>query len=95
MSKTFEKQFYLLSFQNILGDENFLLSSYETGARLREVLSVTLNDIDRSGDFIPVRIMGKGSRVRTVPLMPEVAAHQCQAREIPLIQGFPALLVIT
>ena len=29
MSKTFEKQFYLLSFQNILGDENFLLSSNE------------------------------------------------------------------
>ena len=42
---------------------------------MREVLSVTLDDIDRSGDFIQVRIMGKGSRVRTVPLMPEVAAH--------------------
>ena len=53
----------------------FMIFTYETGARLREVLSVTLDDIDRSGEFIQVRIMGKGSRVRTVPLMPEVAAH--------------------
>lgn len=53
----------------------FMIFTYETGTRLREALSVTLDDIDRSGDFIQVRIMGKGSRVRTVPLMPEVAAH--------------------
>lgn len=53
----------------------FLIFTYETGARMQEVLSMKLGDIDRSGNYIQVRIMGKGSKVRTIPLMPEVTGH--------------------
>jgi site-specific recombinase XerD len=60
-----------------LGRRNrfFLIFAYETGARLQELLDLTLGGIIRSDSSIRVRLFGKGAKVRYVPLLRSTVAH--------------------
>lgn len=56
-------------------DRFFLIFAYETGARMQELLDLECGCIIHGGDFVKVRIRGKGSKVRYVPLMKSAVAH--------------------
>lgn len=56
-------------------DRFFLIFAYETGARLEELISLRLSDIVRTNDYVTVRIFGKGSKLRYVPLDSTTVAH--------------------
>jgi len=55
-------------------DQFFMILLYDTAARIQEVLSMRIKDI-RLGATPTVTLLGKGSKVRTVPLMEKTAAH--------------------
>jgi len=57
-----------------LRDRFFMLLMYDTAARVQEILSVRLCDI-RRGKTPVVILHGKGSKVRTVPLMQQTVNH--------------------
>lgn len=56
-------------------DRFLMIFMYETGARLNEVLSIKLGDIIRVNEKVEIRILGKGSKYRTVPLLDPVIRH--------------------
>lgn len=56
-------------------DRFFLIFAYETGARLDELVNLTLEDVIRTNDYVTIRIVGKGTKVRHVPLDPVVVKH--------------------
>lgn len=56
-------------------DRFFIIFAYETGARMQELLNLKLGDIIRTETFVKVRIFGKGSKVRYVPLMQSAVKH--------------------
>ncbi len=57
-----------------LQDQFMMIMLYDTGARIQEVLDMKLCDFKI--DKIPtVKILGKGSKVRIVPLMTETVKH--------------------
>jgi len=56
-------------------DRFFLIFAYETGARLDELINLRLKDIVRTNDYVTVRVLGKGSKVRHVPLDPSTVEH--------------------
>lgn len=56
-------------------DRFFLIFAYETGARMAELLNLRLSDIVRSSASVTVRIVGKGSKLRHVPLEPITVKH--------------------
>ena len=56
-------------------DRFFLIFAYETGARMAELLNMKLSDIVRSSTLVTVRIVGKGSKLRHVPLEPTTVKH--------------------
>jgi len=56
-------------------DRFFLILAYETGARIQEMLDLTCGSITRDGEYVRIRIHGKGSKTRHVPLMAPVVAH--------------------
>jgi site-specific recombinase XerD len=60
-----------------LGRRNrfFLIFAYETGARLQELLDVKLGSIIRSDTSVRIRLFGKGSKIRYVPLLRSTVAH--------------------
>jgi len=60
-----------------LGRRNrfFLILAYETGARMQELLNIKIGDIFNSGTNSKVRILGKGSKIRYVPLMNSTVKH--------------------
>lgn len=60
-----------------LGRRNrfFLILAYETGARMQELLNMKIGDIFHSGTNVKVRILGKGSKIRYVPLMDSTVKH--------------------
>ena len=56
-------------------DRFFLIFAYETGARIQELLNLEINSIIRNDKSIKVRIYGKGSKIRYVPLMKSTVEH--------------------
>lgn len=56
-------------------DRFFLIIAYETGARLDELVNLRLSDIIRANGFVTIRILGKGSKLRYVPLDPTTVKH--------------------
>jgi len=56
-------------------DRFFLILAYETGARMQELLDLEYCSIMRDGQFVKIRICGKGAKVRYVPLMESTAKH--------------------
>ena len=57
-----------------LRDLFFMLLMYDTGARLQEIRGLTLRDITW-GKEVSVKLFGKGSKTRIVPLMKQTAEH--------------------
>jgi len=47
-------------------DQVLFTTLFYTGGRLGEALSLTKNDIDRSGDYWTATLLGKGNRVRLI-----------------------------
>lgn len=60
-----------------LGRRNrfLMIFAYETGARVHEVLSIKLSDIIETDEAVRIRIHGKGSKIRYVPLLSGVMDH--------------------
>lgn len=56
-------------------DRFFLIFAYETGARLEELINLKLGDILRTNGCVTVRILGKGFKLRYVPLDPITVKH--------------------
>ena len=56
-------------------DRFFLIFAYETGARMQELLNIKNNYIMRNGTSVKVKIYGKGSKIRYVPLMKSTIEH--------------------
>ena len=56
-------------------DQFFLIFAYETGARMQELLDLRLNCILNDEKTVRVRIYGKGSKIRYIPLMNSVVEH--------------------
>ena len=57
-----------------LRDQFFMILMYDTAARIQEMLDLRICDI-RPGATPTATLLGKGSKVRTVPLMPETMQH--------------------
>lgn len=70
-----------------LRDRALLEVLYSTGARISEVVSLAVDDIDTEAVLPLVRVTGKGRRTRVVPL----GAHALEALEAYLVRGRPAL----
>jgi integrase/recombinase XerD len=51
-----------------LRDGALLELLYSTGSRISEVLDLKLSEVDRSQDSLFIRVTGKGSKVRVVPV---------------------------
>lgn len=57
-------------------DRFFMIFTYETGARMEEILRIKLKDILISENkTIRIKILGKGNKIRYIPLMDSVVAH--------------------
>ncbi len=48
---------------------------YETGARIEELLNIRLSDVIRTGGKPQLKIIGKGRKVRYVPIMEDAVRH--------------------
>lgn len=55
-------------------DQFFMILLYDTAARIQEMLDLKVCDI-RQGKTPTATLLGKGSKVRTVPVMPETMEH--------------------
>lgn len=55
-------------------DQFFMVLMYDSAARIQEMLDLRVCDI-RLGNTPTATLMGKGSKVRSVPLMPETINH--------------------
>ncbi len=60
-----------------LGRRNrfIMIFAYETGTRIQELLDLKLSSIIRGDKSVRVRVMGKGNKVRYVPLLESTAKH--------------------
>lgn len=69
--------FSLLDITTRLGrrDRFFLIFAYETGARMQELLNLKINCIIRSDINVRVRILGKGNKIRYIPLLGITVKH--------------------
>lgn len=58
-------------------DQFILVLAYETGMRVQELLSLTVQDFLRNDrqHITSVRIHGKGNKVRYIPIMPHLVNH--------------------
>lgn len=57
-----------------LRDRCLMILMYDTGARVQEVIDIKLRDF-RFGKTPTATLLGKGGKVRTVPLMEKTVAH--------------------
>jgi site-specific recombinase XerD len=84
---------------NCLRDRTFLVLMYDTGARVQEMIDITLRDL-RFGRTPTIILHGKGGKIRTVPLMERTVQHlqKYLAEFHPDTQrssGFPLFYVVT
>ncbi|WP_206413993.1 tyrosine-type recombinase/integrase [Massilimicrobiota timonensis] len=52
-----------------------MIMLYETGIRLDELLNLKLNDIYRFDNRIEIRVLGKGNKVKRIPILEGVVVH--------------------
>jgi integrase/recombinase XerD len=72
-----------------LRDRALLELVYGTGARISEAVGLDVDDVDRTPGRAAVRLFGKGSKERVVPL----GAFALEAVEAYLVRARPALAV--
>ncbi|MET0788453.1 MAG: site-specific tyrosine recombinase XerD [Cellulomonas sp.] len=72
-----------------LRDRALLELVYGTGARISEAVGLDIDDLDRTPGRAAVRLFGKGSKERVVPL----GTYALDALEAYLVRGRPALAV--
>jgi len=72
-----------------LRDRALLELVYGTGARISEAVGLDVDDLDRTPGRAAVRLFGKGSKERVVPL----GSFALEALEAYLVRGRPALAV--
>jgi len=70
-----------------LRDRALLELLYSTGARISEAVGVDVDDLDRTPGQGAVRLFGKGSKERVVP----VGSYALEALDAYLVRGRPAL----
>ena len=58
-----------------LRDRTMMILMYDSGARLGEILGLKVSDVVLEGDNPYVRVNGKGSKERVVPITAKTAAH--------------------
>ena len=58
-----------------LRDRSIMILLYDSGARLAEILGLKLSDVALDGDNPYIRVNGKGSKERVVPIKAKTAAH--------------------
>jgi site-specific recombinase XerD len=58
-----------------LRDRAIMILLYDSGARLAEILGLELSDVTLDGDNPYIRVNGKGSKERVVPIKTKTAAH--------------------
>lgn len=68
-------------------DRALLELLYGTGARISEALALDLDDLDQHGEAATVRLTGKGSKQRIVP----IGSYACRALDAYLVQARPVL----
>ena len=56
-------------------DRFFMIFMYETGARVQEILDLTMNSVVRDGKKAKIIICGKGEKTRVVPLLGKTIEH--------------------
>lgn len=61
-----------------LRDRTMMTLLYDSGARLAEILGLKLSDVALDGDNPYIRVNGKGSKERVVPITAKTAAHLAQ-----------------
>jgi site-specific recombinase XerD len=61
-----------------LRDRTIMILLYDTGTRLAEVLGLRVCDVTIPGDNPHIRVQGKGSKQRLVPLSVKTAGHPAQ-----------------
>ena len=61
-----------------LRDRTIMIMLYDSGARLAEVLGLKISDVAIAGDNPYIRVNGKGSKQRIVPISVKTAAHLAQ-----------------
>jgi len=61
-----------------LRDRVMMVLLYDSGARLAEILGLNVSDVAISGDNPYIRVNGKGSKQRIVPISAKTAAHLAQ-----------------
>jgi len=84
---------------NGLRDRMLLVLMYDTGARVQEMIDITLRDL-RFGRTPTIILHGKGGKIRTVPLMERTVQHlqKYLAKfhpDTPRSSGFPLFYVVT
>ncbi len=61
-----------------LRDRTIMILLYDSGARLAEVLGLKVSDVAITGDNPYIRVTGKGSKQRIVPISAKTAVHLAQ-----------------
>jgi len=60
--------------KNGLRDQFFMILLYDTGTRIQEILNMRVKDV-HVGKTSTVTVFGKGSKLRTIPIMEKTVAH--------------------
>ena len=72
-----------------LRDRAIMILLYDSGARLAEILNLTVSDVAITGENPYLRVNGKGSKERIVPISLKTAAHLAQYLSVYHASGHP------
>lgn len=81
-----------------LGRRNLfiMIFLYETGARIDEILNLMIGDITRNGKTAQLRILGKGKKIRHIPILEDTMIHlEAYLKEFHPVSGKDNLLFYT
>jgi len=72
-----------------LRDRAMMVLLYDSGARLAELLGLNISDVAIAGDNPHIRVNGKGSKQRIVPISAKTAVHLAQYISVYHTNGRP------
>jgi site-specific recombinase XerD len=72
-----------------LRDRSIMILLYDSGTRLAEVLGLSVSDVAIAGDNPHIRVNGKGSKQRIVPISVKTAGHLAQYIAVYHGRGYP------
>lgn len=72
-----------------LRDRTIMILLYDSGARLAEVMGLNVSDVSINGDNPYIRVNGKGSKQRIVPISVKTATHLSQFISVYHAKGSP------